>query len=102
MVTYKPVRRLLMAALCSLAVTSAAARVQPAGDTFKRSAESGKRTANTSAAVDKYVAQLDKTEQALSSVSPAQDKGSKKRYQSFSKEVNKLERAQKHATSDIR
>ena len=97
----RPVRRLLMAALCSLAVTSAAARVQPARDTFKRSAELGKRTAKTSAAVDKYVTQLDKTEQALSSVSPAQDKGSKKRYQSFSKEVNKLERAQKHATSDI-
>lgn len=101
MVTDKPVRRLLMAALCSLAVTSAAARVQPARDTFKRSAELGKRTAKTSAAVDKYVTQLDKTEQALSSVSPAQEKGSKKRYQSFSREVNKLERAQKHATSDI-
>ena len=77
-------------------------RTSPAGrGHFKRSAELGKRTAKTSQDVDKYVTQLDKTEQALSSVSPAQDKGSKKRYQSFSKEVNKLERAQKHATSDI-
>ena len=75
MVTYKPVGRLLMAALCSLAVTSAAAGVQPARDTFKRSTELGKRTANTSAAVDKYVAQLDKTEQALSSVKSSPGEG---------------------------
>jgi|SRR5208337_4659558 len=92
---------MLMAAFCSLAVTFAAARVGAAGDTFNQSAHLGKRTAKTSAAVDKYVAQLGKTEQALSLVSPAQDKGSKKRYESFSREVNKLEKAQKHATSAI-
>lgn len=90
-----------MTAFCSLAVTFAAARVGAARDTFKRSADLGKRTAKTSASVDKYVTQLGKTEQVLSLVSPAQDKDSKKRYESFSREVNKLEKAQKHATSDI-
>jgi DUF2959 family protein len=98
---YKPIRRLLMTAFCSLAVTFAAARVGAAGETFKQSAELGKRTAKTSEDVSKYVTQLDKTEQALSSVSQAQSKDLKKRYESFSKEANKLEKAQKQATSDI-
>ncbi len=101
MVTHKPIRRLLMTAFCSLAVTFAAARVGAVGDTFKQSAELGKRTAKTSKDVDKYVTQLDKTEQALSSVGQAQGKDLKKRYESFSKEVNNLEESQKHATSDI-
>lgn len=96
-----PSRRLLMTAFCILAVTFAAARVGAVGDTFKQSGELGKRTAKTSAHVDKYVTQLDKTEQALSSVSLAQGKDLKKRYESFSTEVKKLEDAQKHTTSDI-
>jgi chromosome segregation ATPase len=101
MVTYKPTRRPLIMAFCSLALTFAAARVGATGDTFKQSAELGNRTAKTSAEVDKYVSQLDKTEQALSSVGQAQGTDLKKRYESFSKEVNSLEEAQKHVTSDI-
>ena len=64
-------------------------------------AELAKRTSRTSRDVNKYVAQLDKTEQALSSVSQAQGKDLKNRYESFSKEVDNLEEAQKHATTDI-
>ena len=101
MVKKSSIRRVLMAAFCSFAVTLAAARAGAAGDTFKQSAELGKRTAKTSEDVDKYVTQLDKTEQALSSVSQAEGKDLKKRYESFCTEVKKLEDAQKHATSDI-
>jgi hypothetical protein len=79
----------------------APARVGAADDTFKQSAELAKRMSKTSEDVDKYVTQLDKTEQALSSVSQAQGKDLKKRYESFSKEVENLEDAQKHATTDI-
>jgi chromosome segregation ATPase len=97
----RSIRILLMMAFCSLAVTFTAARAGAAGNTFKQSAELGKRTAKTSEDIDKYVNQLDKTEQALSAVSQAQGKDVKKRYESFSGEVKRLEDAQKHTTSDI-
>jgi Protein of unknown function (DUF2959) len=100
-ITYKPIRRLLMVAFCSLVVTVAPARVGAAEDTFKQSAELAKRTSKTSEDVDKYAAHLDKTEEALSSVSQAQGKDLKRRYESFSKEVASLEDAQKHTTADI-
>jgi len=93
--------RCLLFVSLSLGLAVACSPAYAADDTFKESAELGKRTAGTSEQVDKYVAQLDKTEQALSSVSQAQDKDLKKRYQSFSKQVNSLEEAQKVATSDI-
>ncbi len=91
----------MLTAFCSLAVTLAAARVGAGGDTFKQSGELGKRTAKTSKDIDRYVTQLDKTERALSSVSQAQGRDLRKRYESFSKEVDKLEEAQKHTTSDV-
>lgn len=101
MVKNRSIRTLLMTAFCSFAVTLAAARAGAVGDTFKQSAELGKRTAKTSEDLDRYVNQLDKTEEALSAVNQAQGKDLKKRYESFCGEVKKLEDAQKHATSDI-
>jgi exonuclease VII large subunit len=98
---YTCIRRRLVTGLCPLVLLLAATPTRAADDTFKQSAELGKRTAKTSDDVDRYVAQLDKTEQALSSVSQAQGKDLKKRYESFSKEVENLEDAQKHATTDI-
>jgi len=97
----RPIRRLLMTAFSMLTVTLAAARVGAAANTFKQSAELRNRTAKASEDVDKYVSHLDKTEQALASVSQAKGQDLRKRYESFSKQVNKLEDAQKHATSDI-
>lgn len=93
--------RQLVTGFCILGLSLATTPMRAAVDTFKQSAELGKRTAKTSDDVDKYVAQLDKTEQALSSVSQAQGKDLKKRYESFSREINSLEAAQKQATSDI-
>ena len=87
MVKNRQIRRLLTAGFCSLAVTFAAAGAGAAGDTFRQSAELGKRTGKTSEDVDKCANQLDKTEQALSSVSQAQNKDLKKRYESFSRQV---------------
>jgi hypothetical protein len=96
----KPGQGLLMVVVCLL-ITSASARAGKNTDTFRQSAELSKRMSKTSEDVDKYVAQLDKTEEALSSVSQAQSKDLNKRYESFSKEVINLEAAQKHATADI-
>ena len=90
-----------MTVFCTLAVTLTVVRAGAVKDTFKQSADLGKRTEETSKEIDKYATQLDKTEQALSSVSLAQGKDLKKRYESFSTEVKKLEDAQKHTTSDI-
>jgi len=98
---YTSIRRQLVTGFCILGLSLATTPIRAADDTFKQSAELGKRTAKTSDDVDKYVAQLDKTEQALSLVSQAQGQDLKKRYDSFSREVNSLEEAQKHATSDI-
>jgi chromosome segregation ATPase len=98
---YRSIRRLLVTGFCILGLSVATTPTRAAGDTFKESAELEKRTAKTSDDVDKYVAQLDKTEQALASVTQAQGKDVKKRYESFSREINSLEEAQKQATSDI-
>jgi len=98
---YTSIRRQLVTGFCILGLSLATTPIRAADDTFKQSAELGKRTAKTSDDVDKYVAQLDKTEQALSLVSQAQGKDLKKRYESFSREISSLEAAQKQATSDI-
>ncbi len=101
MTSQNRVRRSLTAVLLGLAIAFASAPADAAENTFKQSAELGKSTAKTSSDIDKYVAQLDKTEKSLSSVSQAQRKNLKKQYESFSKEVKNLEKAQQRATSDI-
>jgi uncharacterized protein YhaN len=98
---YKPIRILLMMAFCSVALTFPAARVGAVGDTFKESGELRNRTAKTSRDVNEYVTQLGKTERALFLVSQAQSNDLRKRYESFSKEVDKLEEAQARVISDI-
>jgi chromosome segregation ATPase len=95
------IRNLLLTASCSLALTLVAARAGATENTFKQSAELKGKTAKTSKDIDKYVAQLDKTEQVLAAVGQAGGKELKKQYESFSREVKELEEAQKHATSDI-
>jgi Protein of unknown function (DUF2959) len=99
--SHKSNRKSLIAAVCSFAAILIVVQSVAANDTFKQSAELGKRTAKTSDDIDKFVAQLDKTEQAISSVQEAQGKELKKRFESFAKELSKLDEAQKHATSDI-
>jgi hypothetical protein len=97
----RSVGRRLATGVCIVGLGFAGTPARTAGDTFKRSAELGKKTAKTSDDVDKYVAQLDKTEQALASVSQAQSKDLKKRYEFLSKEIDSLGEVQKQATSDI-
>jgi DNA anti-recombination protein RmuC len=97
----KPIRTLMITAFCSLAITFVVSRAGAAADTFKQSAELKRKTAKTSKDIDKYVSQLDKTEQVLSAVGQAEGKELKKRYESFSREVKELEEDQKHAISDI-
>src|SRR5580704_17556570 len=91
---------LFFVAACILAPALAFAKTDASGDTFKRSGELEQRTAKTSDAVNSYVAQLDKTEQALSAVTQA-GKELKKRYESFSKSVDDLAEAEKRARSRI-
>ena len=102
MVKNQSIRKLLlMTVFCSINVALIASPAGAADETLKRSAELREKTEKTSKDIDKYVAQLDKTEQVLSSVGQAEGKDLKKRYDSFSKEVRELEEDQKHATSDI-
>jgi hypothetical protein len=92
---------LLMTAFCGLIVTLNASLAGAADETFKQSGELKDKTAKTSKDIDKYVAQLDKTEQVLSAVGQAEGKELKKRYESFSKAIHELQEDQKHATADI-
>jgi hypothetical protein len=84
-----------------LSLALAASRAPAAERTFAKSTELKKRTAKTSEDVDKYATQLDRTERALLSLAQHPGKGLSKRYKSFSKEVDKLEEAQKQVTSAI-
>ena len=101
MVKNRSIQTLLIAALCSLAITLAGSRPCVAADTFKQSSELKGKTSKTSKDIDKYVSELDKTEQVLSAVSQVEGRELKKRYESLSREVKELVEAQKHATSDI-
>jgi ABC-type transporter Mla subunit MlaD len=82
-------------------VTFAVTHAGAADDTFKRSAELGKRTAKTSGDVNRYITQLDKTEHTLSSISQAEGKDLRETVRVVLEDIKKLEDAQKHATSDI-
>lgn len=95
------IRNLLVTAACSLSLTLVAARAGAAENTFKQSGDLKGKTARTSKDINKYVAQLDKTEQVLAAVGQAGGKELKKQYESFSRELKELEEDQKHATSDI-
>ena len=68
---YKPIRILLMTGFCGFAGAFAVPRGSAVPNTFTESADLGNRTAKTSEDVDKYVAELDKTEHALFLVSQA-------------------------------
>jgi chromosome segregation ATPase len=101
MIAHKPPRRFLVAACCCLAAMVNAPRARAVANTFKEAAGLRNITAKASHDIGSYAIQLDKTEQALSSVSQAGGRDIKKRYKSFSGEVNKLQKRQRHATAAI-
>jgi len=70
-------------------------------DTFKESRELQRSAQKTLDEINKYVSQLDETERALSSVGRADIGNLRKRYESFSTELEKLEKAQARAGSNI-
>jgi len=75
--------------------------IRSAESPLRNSTELQKRTARTSDDVDKYAIQLERTERALFSLSQSRPKELRKRYESFLKEVDNLQKAQEHATSAI-
>ena len=104
MLTYTLIRTLLIFAICDLilllfAVNAGAAATTD--DTAKASRQLRKTTERTLRDVNKYVSQLDETEQALSQVKKADDGNLRKRYGSFSGEVSDLEKAQTRAMAEI-
>ena len=101
MLTYIPFRTLLIMAFCGLFVTMPAVHAGMTDDTFKESRELRKRAEKTLDEVNKYVSQLDETERTLSLVGKADSGNLRKRYESFSKELNNLEEEQLHVTSAI-
>jgi DUF2959 family protein len=99
--TYKPIRTTLITAFCSLLITVPAVYAGATDDTFKESRELRKRAEKTFGEVNRYVSQLNETERALSLVGRSNNGNLRKRYESFSREVGKLEKAQARATSNI-
>ena len=96
----RKVRRHILVVSLGLGV-AVASEARATDTTYKESAELGARTSQTAKSVEKYVAQLDKTERALSEVIQAHDKDLKRRYQSFADQVGRLEEAQRVVTADI-
>ena len=101
MLTYTPIRTSLVIAFCGLFVMLSALSVRATDDVFKESRELRKRAEKTFGEVNKYVSQLDETERALSSVGRASSGNLRKRYESFSKELDNLIKEQERATSSI-
>src|SRR5215470_248247 len=93
--TYTKIRTLLLIVCCCLIAMLPVEHAGASGtDAFKESSELRKRAAKTFDDVNKYVSQLDETEQALSQVSEADSGNLRKRYESFSKTVRGLEHDQ--------
>jgi chromosome segregation ATPase len=67
----------------------------------EQSAKLARRTARVSEDVDRFVARLERTEEALWALSQAQAKALREGYQSFTKQVKGLEEAEKAARSHI-
>jgi Protein of unknown function (DUF2959) len=100
--TYIPMRALLIFAFCNLvAMSSAANTAATTDDTFKGSRQLRKTTERALSDINKYVSQLDHTERALSQVSKADDGNLRKRYESFSRAISDLEKAQERTTAEI-
>ena len=102
MLTYIQIRGLLLMVCCGLIVMLPVEHAGASGkDAFKESGELRKRAAKTFDDVNKYVSQLNDTEQAMTRVGNADSGNLRKRYESFSKAVRDLEHEQERTTTSI-
>lgn len=91
----------MLGALCGFFAANVAAQRDVSGKAFKESGQLRKSEKRVAKDIDEYVVQLDKTEQALIRVSRGKGDELRKRYRSFSNELEKLEKAQKRAISNL-
>jgi chromosome segregation ATPase len=89
-----------LAVLYVLLVFEGSAQTGAARDAFKGSAEFRDAVTETASSVEKYASQLEKTDRSLAKLSRS-DGDFGERYQSFAKELRRLEKAQKNASSRI-
>lgn len=91
---------LSLAVLCVFLAVQCTAQTGAAREAFKGSAEFRDAVAETAASVEEYVLQLEKTDRSLARLSRS-DGDLGRRYESFAKDLRKLEKAQKNAASTI-
>ena len=91
---------LLTVVICGL-FTITAAQDDVSGKAFRESALLRKREERAARDIDKFSAQLDKTAHSLTRLGQAERNELRNRYESFSRELNKLEEAQERATSSL-
>ena len=91
---------LLTAVICGL-FTIAAAQDDVSGEAFRGSGLLRKREEKAARDIDRFSAQLDKTARALTRLGEAKDGELRNRYESFSRELNKLEEAHERAVTGI-
>jgi chromosome segregation ATPase len=91
---------LSLAVLCVLLAVEGVAQTGAAREAVKGSAEVQDAVAKNASSVEEYAGQLEKTDRSLALLSRS-DGNLAKRYQSFAKEMRKLEKAQKNAASAI-
>ncbi len=89
-----------LAVLCVFLAFEAAAQTGAAREAFKGSAEFRDSVGDTATSVEKYANQLEKTDRSLARLRTANG-DLRERYQSFSKDLRKLEKAQKNAVSHV-
>jgi len=91
---------MLVTLFASFAANVAAQR-DVSSEAFKESAQLRKREQRVANDIDEYVDRLDKTERALTRLRRTDGDALRKRYQSFSEELKKLEEAETRTIADI-
>ena len=100
-IRYRLVRIGMLVTLFASFAANVAAQRDVSSEAFKESAQLRKREQRVANDIDEYVDRLDKTERALTRLRRTDGDALRKRYQSFSEELKKLEEAETRTIADI-
>ena len=91
---------LAVAVLCILLASGTTAQTGAAREAFKGSTEFRDAVDATASSIEKYVSQLERTDRSLARLAGSNGDLAE-RYQSFAKDLRRLEKTQKNAVSDV-
>jgi len=100
-IRYRLVRIGVLVTLFASFAANVAAQRDVSSEAFKESAQLRKREQRVANDIDEYVDRLDKTDRALTRLRRTDADALRKRYQSFSEELKRLEEAETRTIADI-